>query len=43
MSSNSVTMVFNTLILNQTNWAIAPGALSMSAASGPAGTAFLSR
>lgn len=43
MSSNSVTMVFNTLILNQTNWSIAPGALSMSVASGPAGTAYLSR
>jgi Flp pilus assembly protein TadG len=43
MSSNSVTMVFNTLILNQTNWSIAPGALSMSVASGPAGTAFLSK
>lgn len=43
MSSNSVTMVFNTLILNATNWAIAPGALSMSVTTGPAGTAFLSR
>ena len=43
MSSNSVTMVFNTLILNQTNWSIAPGALSMSVSNGPAGTAYLSR
>ncbi|GLH80164.1 hypothetical protein SSBR45G_50730 [Bradyrhizobium sp. SSBR45G] len=43
VSSNSVTMVFNTLILNATNWTIAPGALSMSVANGPAGTAFLSR
>ncbi|MGJ5179838.1 pilus assembly protein TadG-related protein [Bradyrhizobium oligotrophicum] len=43
MASNSVTMVFNTLILNQTNWTIAPGALSMSVANGPAGTAHLSR
>ncbi|BAM91649.1 hypothetical protein S58_56720 [Bradyrhizobium oligotrophicum S58] len=43
VSSNSVTMVFNTLILNATNWNIAPGALSMSVTTGPAGTAFLSR
>ncbi|MGJ4952030.1 TadE/TadG family type IV pilus assembly protein [Bradyrhizobium sp. HKCCYLS20291] len=43
VSSNSVTMVFNTLILNATNWNIAPGALSMSVANGPAGTAFLAR
>jgi hypothetical protein len=43
VSSNSVTMVFNTLILNATNWNIAPGALSMSVTTGPAGTAYLSR
>ncbi|NPU69043.1 hypothetical protein HL667_28850 [Bradyrhizobium sp. 83012] len=43
VSSNSVTMVFNTLILNATNWSIAPGALSMSVANGPAGTAYLSK
>ncbi|CCE01436.1 pilus assembly protein TadG-related protein [Bradyrhizobium sp. STM 3809] len=43
VSSNSVTMVFNTLILNATNWTIAPGALSMSVSSGPAGTAYLAK
>jgi Flp pilus assembly protein TadG len=43
VSSNSVTMVFNTLILNATNWNIAPGALSMSVTTGPTGTAYLSR
>jgi hypothetical protein len=43
MTSNSVTMVFDTLILNSTNWSIAPGALSMSVASGAAGSAYLSR
>jgi len=43
MTSNSVTMVFDTLILNATNWNIAPGALSMSVASGSAGTAYLSQ
>ncbi|WP_257166114.1 pilus assembly protein TadG-related protein [Bradyrhizobium sp. SRS-191] len=43
MSSNSVTMVFNTLILNQTNWSIAPGALGMSVSNGPAGTAYLAK
>ncbi|CAL75756.1 conserved hypothetical protein [Bradyrhizobium sp. ORS 278] len=43
VSSNSVTMVFNTLILNATNWTIAPGALSMSVSNGPAGTAYLSK
>jgi len=43
VSSNSVTMVFNTLILNATNWNIAPGTLSMSVSTGPSGTAFLSR
>jgi hypothetical protein len=43
VSSNSVTMVFNTLILNATNWNIAPGALSMSVTTGPSGTAYLSR
>ncbi|CCD92622.1 conserved hypothetical protein [Bradyrhizobium sp. ORS 375] len=43
VSSNSVTMVFNTLILNATNWTIAPGALSMSVSNGPAGTAYLTR
>ncbi|MGJ5203212.1 TadE/TadG family type IV pilus assembly protein [Bradyrhizobium sp. HKCCYLR20261] len=43
MSSNSVTMVFNTLTLNQTNWTIAPGALSMSVTTGPVGTAYLAR
>ncbi len=43
MSSNSVTMVFSTLILNSTNWTIAPGALSMSVASGASTSAYLSR
>ncbi|MGJ4891704.1 TadE/TadG family type IV pilus assembly protein [Bradyrhizobium sp. HKCCYLRH3099] len=43
MSSNSVTMVFNTLTLNQTNWTIGPGALSMSVTTGPVGTAYLAR
>ena len=43
VSSNSVTMVFSTLILNATNWTIAPGALSMSVASGAATGSYLSR
>jgi Flp pilus assembly protein TadG len=43
MSSNAVTMVFSTLILNSTNWTIAPGTLSMSVASGAATSAHLSR
>jgi Flp pilus assembly protein TadG len=43
VSSNSVTMVFSTLILDQTNWTIAPGALSMSVASGTATGSYLSR
>jgi len=43
VSSNAVTMVFSTLILDQTNWTIGPGALSMSAASGTAGAAHLSK
>jgi len=43
VSSNGVTMVFSTLILNSTNWSIAPGALSMSVASGAATSAYLSK
>lgn len=43
VSSDSVTMVFSTLILNATNWAIAPGALSMSVANGAAASAYLSK
>jgi hypothetical protein len=43
VSSNSVTMVFSTLILNATNWTIAPGALSMSVATGASTSAYLSR
>jgi len=43
VSSNSITMVFSTLILDATNWTIAPGALSMSVASGTATGSYLSR
>ena len=43
VSSNSVTMVFSTLILNATNWTIAPGALSMSVGSGASTSAYLSK
>lgn len=43
VSSNAVTMVFSTLILDQTNWTIGPGALSMSVASGTPTTAYLSK
>jgi Flp pilus assembly protein TadG len=43
VSSNAVTMVFSTLILDTTSWTIAPGALSMSVASGTATTAYLSK
>jgi len=43
LSSNSVTMVFSTLILNATNWTIAPGALSMSVSSGTSTGAYLSK
>jgi len=43
VSSNSVTMVFSSLILNATNWTIAPGALSMSVANGTATGAYLSK
>jgi Flp pilus assembly protein TadG len=43
VTSNAVTMVFSTLILDTTNWTIGPGALSMSVASGTAGSAYLSR
>jgi Flp pilus assembly protein TadG len=42
MSSNAVSMVFSTLILNSTNWTIGPGARSMSVASGAATSAYLS-
>ncbi|MBI5260215.1 MAG: pilus assembly protein [Bradyrhizobium sp.] len=42
MNTNNVTMVFSTLILNQTHWSIAAGALSMTASSGT-GSAYLSR
>jgi hypothetical protein len=34
VTANSVTMVFSTLILNSTNWSIAPGALAMSRSTG---------
>jgi Flp pilus assembly protein TadG len=45
VTANNVTMVFSTLILDATNWSIAPGALSMSRAtgSGTATTAYLSK
>ncbi|MBV8922224.1 TadE/TadG family type IV pilus assembly protein [Bradyrhizobium sp.] len=43
LSSNSVTMVFSTLILDPLNWTIAPGALSMSSPNGAASSAYLSR
>jgi Flp pilus assembly protein TadG len=34
VTANNVTMVFSTLILNSTNWSIAPGALAMSRVTG---------
>jgi Flp pilus assembly protein TadG len=34
VTGNSVTMVFSTLILNSTNWALTPGALAMSRVTG---------
>jgi Flp pilus assembly protein TadG len=43
MTTNSVTMVFSTLILNATNWAIASGALAMPVTTGTATNAYLSR
>jgi Flp pilus assembly protein TadG len=44
MATNSVSMVFSTLILDATNWSIAAGALPMSrAASGGATSAYLSK
>jgi hypothetical protein len=45
VTANDVTMVFSTLILDTTNWSIAPGTLSMSrvAGSGTATTAYLSK
>jgi Flp pilus assembly protein TadG len=42
-TANSVTMVFSTLILDQMNWSITPGALSMSRATGNATSAYLSK
>jgi Flp pilus assembly protein TadG len=43
VSSNAVTMVFSTLILNSTSWTIGPGAMSMSVPSGTATSAYLSQ
>jgi hypothetical protein len=43
VTSNAVTMVFSTLILDTTSWTIAPGALSMSVATGAATGAYLSK
>lgn len=43
MVTNNVTMVFSTLILNQTNWSIAAGALAMTTSSGGSGRAYLSK
>ena len=45
VTANDVTMVFSTLILDATNWSIAPGALSMSRATGSstATTSYLSK
>jgi Flp pilus assembly protein TadG len=46
VTANSVTMVFSTLILNSTNWSIAPGALAMSRSTGTStstGVAHLSK
>jgi Flp pilus assembly protein TadG len=43
VTANSVTMVFSTLILDVTNWSIAPGALSMSRSTGTATTSYLSK
>jgi Flp pilus assembly protein TadG len=43
MTTNSVTMVFSTLILNSTNWSIAVGALPMTRSTGTPASAFLSQ
>ena len=43
LTSNGLNMVLSTLTLNTSNWAIAPGASSMSVASGTAASAYLSR
>lgn len=43
MATNSVTMVFSTLILNATNWAIEAGAMAPQVATGAATTARLSK
>jgi Flp pilus assembly protein TadG len=43
LSSTGLTMVLSTLTLNATNWNIAPGAPSMSVATGAAASAYLSR
>jgi Flp pilus assembly protein TadG len=43
MTTNDVTMVFSTLILNSTNWSIAAGALPMTRSTGTAASAFLSQ
>jgi hypothetical protein len=42
-TANSVTMVLSTLILDQMNWSITPGTLSMSRATGNAASAYLSK
>jgi Flp pilus assembly protein TadG len=43
LSSTGLTMVLSTLTLNTTNWTIAPGASSMSVATGAATSAYLSK
>ena len=43
LSSTGLNMVLSTLILNSTNWAIAPGAASMGVASGAATSVYLSK
>jgi hypothetical protein len=42
LTSTGLSMVLSTLTLNSTNWTIAPGAPSMSVASGTASSAYLS-
>lgn len=43
LTSTGLSMVLSTLTLNSTNWMIAPGAPSMSVASGTAASAYLSK
>lgn len=43
MTTNSVTMVFSTLILDATNWSITAGAMPMFRAAGAGGSAYLSK